>query len=104
MTAADTVHHRAAPRTAPGRLGRGWPWAVAATLLGSAAVVRPLPTLGAAAGIAVLFVAVTAPRTVVGLTVIAALFVRPIEHLHRRRRRVLDEVLVVVCVCYPTPA
>jgi hypothetical protein len=99
VTAADTVHHRAAPRTAPGRLGRGWPWAVAATLLGSAAVVWPLPTLGAAAGIAVLFVAVTAPRTVVGLTVIAALFVRPIEHLAPVDVvGYLDEVLVVVCV------
>jgi hypothetical protein len=81
MTAADTVHHRAAPRAASGRLGRGWPWAVAATLLGSAGVVWPLPTLGAVAGIAVLFVAVAAPRIMVGLTVIGVLFVRPVAHL-----------------------
>jgi hypothetical protein len=99
--AADTVHHRAAaaPRATPGRLGRGWPWAVAATLLGSAAAVWPLPTLGAAAGIAVLFVAVTAPRTLVGLTVIGVLFVRPVAHLVSVEVvKSLDEALAAVCV------
>jgi hypothetical protein len=101
VTAADTVHHRAAaaPRPAPGRLGRGWPWAVAATLLGSAAAVWPLPTLGAAAGIAVLFVAMAAPRTMVGLTVIGVLFVRPLVHLVPVDVvGSLDEALVAICV------
>ena len=99
VTAADTVHHRAAPRAAPGRLGRGWPWVVAATLLGSAGVVWPLPTLGAVAGIAVLFVAVAAPRTMVGLTVIGVLFVRPVEHLVPLEVvGRLDEALIAICV------
>ena len=100
MTAADTVPHRAppTPRPDPGRLGRGWPWAVAATLLGSAAAAWPLPTLGAAAGIAVLFVAVAAPRTMVGLTVIGVLFVRPVVHLVPVDAvRNLDEALVALC-------
>jgi hypothetical protein len=99
VTEGKTVHHRAAPRPSPGRLGRGWPWAVAATLLGSAAAVWPLPTLGAAAGIAVLFVAVAAPRTMVGLTVIGVLFVRPVAHLVPVDVvRNLDEALVAICV------
>jgi hypothetical protein len=100
VVTADTVHHRAppTPRPTPGRLGRGWPWAVAATLLGSAAAVWPLPTLGAAAGIAVLFVAVAAPRTMVGLTVIGVLFVRPVVHLVPVDAvRNLDEALVALC-------
>ena len=101
VTATDAVPRRAPapPRPAPGRLGRGWLWAVAATLLGSAAAAWPLPTLGAAAGIVVLSVAVAAPRTMVGLTVIAVLFVRPVVHLVPvDALRNLDEGLVALCV------
>jgi hypothetical protein len=75
-----------------------WPWPLAAAALGALAVVQPIAAV-AGLGVAVLLLmAVAAPRTTVGLTVLAALFVRPLTHLFPLPELgYLDEAMVLLC-------
>jgi hypothetical protein len=91
----------AAPRAralpTPRRIVVGWP--LFALLVGSAAVVAPVPTLLGVAGLSALAAALFAPRLTAGLAVLAILFVRPIEHLVPvSALSYLDETFVLLCV------
>jgi hypothetical protein len=75
-----------------------WPWALAAIALGALAVAAPIAAVAALAGAVLLLVAVAAPRTTVGLAVLAALFVRPLMHLVPvPELSYLDEAMVLLC-------
>src|SRR5689334_13010223 len=90
---------RAQPRSA--RTGRdlSWMWPVAAVGLGGAAAWWPLAAVGLLAGGVVLVLAFTAPRTTAGLVVLAALFLRPLEHLVPVVQAAYpDEALIALCV------
>ncbi len=88
---------RARPGPPPPRIAVGAP--LVALLVGGAAVVAPVPTLLAVAGVAALAVALFAPRLTAGLAVLGILFVRPLEHLFPGlATSYLDEVFVLLCV------
>jgi hypothetical protein len=75
-----------------------WPWALAAAALGALAVVAPIAAGAGLGGVILLLMAVGAPRTTVGLTVLAALFVRPLTHLVPvPELSYLDEAMVLLC-------
>lgn len=75
-----------------------WPWPLAAAAAGALAVVRPEVGLVVVGAAALLLLAVAVPRATVGVTVLAVLFVRPLEHLVPvPQLGYLDEALVVVC-------
>jgi hypothetical protein len=75
-----------------------WPWALAAAALGALAVVQPIAAVATLAGVVLLLMAVAAPRTTVGLAVLAALFVRPLMHLVPvPEMSYLDEAMVLLC-------
>ena len=67
-------------------------------MLGAAGAVAPLPALIVLSGAGVVLLAIAAPRTMVGLTALAVLFVRPLEHLVLVAEvSYLDEALIAVC-------
>jgi hypothetical protein len=75
-----------------------WPWPLAAAALGVGAVAWPVAALGAVGGAAAVALAALAPGAAVGVTVLAVLFVRPIEHLFPiAALGYLDEALVLLC-------
>ncbi len=75
-----------------------WPWPLAAAALGALAVVQPIAAAAGLGGAILLLMAVAAPRTTVGLTVLAALFVRPLMHLVPvPELSYLDEAMVLLC-------
>src|SRR5688500_4826417 len=77
---------------------QAWPWALAAVALGALAVVAPIAAVATFGGAVLLLVAVVAPRTTVGLAVLAALFVRPLMHLVPvAQLSYLDEAMVLLC-------
>lgn len=92
---------RAAPRSAADTslVRRPWIWPAAAAVLGAVAAAEPLAAgVLLAAGI-VIVIALAAPRTMAGLTVLAVLFVRPLEHLTALTVvGYLDESLNLLCV------
>jgi hypothetical protein len=60
--------------------------------------VAPLPALIVLSGAGVVLLAIAAPRTMVGLTALVVLFVRPLEHLVLvAELGYLDEALIAVC-------
>ena len=87
------------PRVAaPAGARRGWLWPLAAVLLGVTGGLWPIPTAVALGVAGLLLLALAAPRTMVALTVLGILFVRPLEHLVGiEQLGYLDEGLVVVC-------
>jgi hypothetical protein len=116
---ASTSEKRAVPRVAPpSGARRAWPWALVAIALGAAGAVAPLPALIVLSGAGVVLLAIAAPRTMVGLTALVVLFVRPLEHLVLvAELGYLDEALIAVCAvtlplrrwppanrCGPSPA
>ena len=89
---------RSTPRSADTGRVRPWVWPAAAALLGALAAAWPLAAgLLLAAGLVVVL-ALVAPRTTAGLTVLAVLFVRPLEHLvNLDVVGYLDESLIALC-------
>lgn len=91
---------RAEPQAADPTAGRRWAWIGlgAAALFGCLIPISPLGALGAIGALIMLTVAVLTPRALVVVTVLAVLFVRPIEHLTSvELLGYLDEGLVAVC-------
>src|SRR5690348_14089238 len=89
------------PRPRPARTGAdlSWVWPAAAVGLGAVAAWWPLVAVALLAGGTVLVLAFTAPRTTAGLTALAVLFVRPLEHLVPFAYiGYLDEAMVALCV------
>jgi hypothetical protein len=77
---------------------KAWPWPLAAAAVGALAVVQPIAAVAGVGGAALVSMAIAAPRATVGLTVLAVLFVRPLEHLVAvEQLGYLDEALVVLC-------
>jgi hypothetical protein len=75
-----------------------WPWPLAAAAVGVVAVASPLAALAVVGGAVVVGLTAIAPGAVVGFTVFAVLFVRPLEHLIPvSTLGYLDEVLVLLC-------
>jgi hypothetical protein len=71
---------------------------VAAAVVGVLAAVQPIAAVAVVCGGGLVYLAVVAPRATVGLTVLAVLFVRPIEHLFViEQLGYLDEALVLLC-------
>jgi hypothetical protein len=67
-------------------------------VIGAAGAVAPLPALIVLSGAGVVLLAIAAPRTMVGLTALVVLFVRPLEHLVLvAELGYLDEALIGVC-------
>ena len=90
---------RVRPRQSRTGRDRSWVWPLAAIALGGVAAWWPLAALALIAGGVVLVLAFTAPRATAGLTVLAVLFVRPLEHLLPVvKLGYPDEVLVALCV------
>ena len=90
---------RSPPRSTRTGRDRSWMWAVAAVVVGVVGALWPLAAVALVAGGAVLLLAFTAPRTTAGLTAIAVLFVRPLEHLVPFDQvGYLDEAMVALCV------
>ena len=95
---APTSEKRAVPRAAPpSGARRAWPWALVAIVVGAAGALAHLPALVVLSGIRVVLLAIAAPQAMVGLTAVAVLFVRPVEHLVLVTEvGYLDEVLIAV--------
>jgi hypothetical protein len=90
---------RSRPRVARTGQDRNWVWPVAAVVLGAVGALWPLAAVALLAGGAVLVLAFTAPRATAGLTALAVLFVRPLEHLVPFSQiGYLDEAMVTLCV------
>jgi hypothetical protein len=90
---------RPAARPAATGTARGWVWPAAATVLGAAGALYPVPTLALLIGVTVVALAVAAPRPIAGLTALAVLFVRPIEHVVPIPQvGYIDEALILLCV------
>jgi hypothetical protein len=72
---------------------------VGAIVLGALGALWPLPTLILLVAVAAIVLAIAAPRTTAGITALAVLFVRPIEHIVPVTQvGYLDEALVVLCL------
>jgi hypothetical protein len=90
---------RPMPRMSGVGATRGWAWPAVATLLGVAGALAPLPTLALLVGVAMVTLAVVAPRATAGITALVVLFVRPLEHLVPIPQvGYLDEALVLLCL------
>jgi hypothetical protein len=75
-----------------------WPWPVAAAAVGVVAVVEPIAALAMVGGAGMVLLTAIAPGATVGFTVLAVLFVRPLEHLILvPQLSYLDEALVLLC-------
>ena len=95
----EPAPQRSRPRVARTGHDRSWVWPLAAVLLGAVGALEPLAAIALLAGGAVLVLAFTAPRATAGLTALAVLFVRPLEHLVPIAAvGYLDEGLVALCV------
>lgn len=90
---------RSAPRIADTGRVRPWVWPAAAAVLGAIAAEWPLVAGGVLVGGIVVVMALVAPRTTAGLTVLAVLFVRVLEHLTGLEQvGYLDEGMIALCV------
>ncbi|HEX8519669.1 MAG TPA: hypothetical protein VF667_08755, partial [Pseudonocardia sp.] len=78
---------------------RPWVWPAAAAVLGGVAAEWPLAAGVLLGGGIMVVLALVAPRTTAGLTVLAVLFVRVLEHLTGVEQvGYLDEAMIALCV------
>jgi hypothetical protein len=98
---ADSPRAMARPDAA-GKV-RAWVWPVAATVLGVGGALFPIPTLAVLVAVAMVALAIAAPRPTAALTALVVLFVRPIEHLAPIPQvGYIDEATVLLClVAFP---